>query len=150
MYKDFNGNEVVLKDVISSIKDIGQYNIYVGTDSHIHRYKKKIAYATCIVLHKVGKGGRILVKKVWDDMVRSLRERLMKETWKSIEVAFELSSHLPEDMDITVHLDINPDKKYKSAKHLEDLVGMVVGQGFKCKFKPDAWAAQSVADYFTK
>jgi predicted RNase H-related nuclease YkuK (DUF458 family) len=74
----------------------------------------------------------------------------MNETWRSLETAFELQSILPANVEIIIHVDVNKNKKWKSARYLEELVGMVVGQGFKVVVKPYAWAAQHVADKFSR
>lgn len=80
----------------------------------------------------------------------SLRQRLMNETWKSLETSFELQTLLPKNVEIIIHADVNKKKKWKSGQYMEELVGMVVGQGFKVAVKPDAWAAQHVADKFSR
>jgi len=149
-FKDIKGKIVSLDEIISLIKEEYDYTVYVGTDSQVKENEQKVQYATCIVLHKNNKGGRIFVSKEKKPKANSLRERLMNEVWRSVEISFQLSEHLPDNANIMVHVDVNPDKKWKSSKHIEELVGMVVGQGFKCQVKPNAWAAQSVADQFTK
>jgi len=48
--------------------------------------------------------------------------------------------------DLTVHIDANPVVTHKSSAHVQELVGLVVGQGFKAAIKPEAWAATHCAD----
>ena len=122
------GNPISLDDIVSLITSDYQYEVYIGTDSQLHRSKKKVLYATCIVLYKKGKGGRMFVWKQWDRIVE-LRQRLMNETWHSLQVAFALKEILPSNVDIVVHLDVNSSQKEKSGEYHQELVGMVTGQG---------------------
>ena len=64
--------------------------------------------------------------------------------------AFKLQEILPPNVDIVIHVDANSDERWKSSDYVHDLIGMVVGQGFRCKIKPNAWAAMSVADKHSK
>jgi predicted RNase H-related nuclease YkuK (DUF458 family) len=149
-FKDAQGREVTLNDIRDLIESDYEYEVFVGTDSQVHRKIKKVVYATCIVLYKKGKGGKVFVSKDKERYANSLRERLMNETWRSLEVAFELQQFLPKNAELIIHVDVNKKRRYKSSKHYQELVGMVTGQGFECRVKPYAWAAQAVADKFSK
>jgi predicted RNase H-related nuclease YkuK (DUF458 family) len=149
-FKDANGESVSFEDICNFINSDYEYEVFIGTDSQVHKDIKKVLYATCIVLYKKGKGGRIFISRDPARLTASLRQRLMNETWRSLEVAFVLSKHLPPNAELIIHIDVNKKKKYKSSNYYQELVGMVTGQGFKCKIKPEAWAAQSVADKFSK
>jgi len=61
--------------------------------------------------------------------VRSLRLKLFMEAWYSVETAMELEPHIPEGSPIVVHLDVNPDKRWASSRHISEVVGLVMGQG---------------------
>lgn len=149
-FKDYQGNLVKLENIQSLIQNsISQYEIHVGTDSKVRKKDRKVLYATCVVIYQKGKGGKILVSKEKKNIPGSLRERLMNEVWKSIETSLEINKFLP-DTKIVVHVDVNQSSKYKSGDFSQELVSMVSGQGFECLIKPCAWAAQSVADRFSK
>jgi len=150
IFRDLAGAEISLESVRDLISVDHDYEVFIGTDSQIHRKIKKVIYVTCIVLHKKGKGGRIFLAKEAERYANSLKERLQKEVWKSLEVSFELQKILPKNVELVVHIDINPKKKFKSSNYIEEFVGMVVSQGFKCAVKPDAFAAQACANRFTK
>ena len=148
-FVDIHEEPISLKEIVSLVEDDFSYNVYVGTDSHVHRDKKKVLYASCIVLHKKGKGGRMFVWKQFDKIVK-LRQRLTSETWRSLEIAFALKEIFPTNVDIIVHLDVNSDSKAKSSLYYQELVGMITGQGFKCHIKPDSFAATKAADRYSK
>lgn len=139
-----------LADIPSMFEEGYEYELYVGSDSQVNKKKKCVVYATCIVLYKKGKGGRVLVAKDHMPFVATLRERLTNEVWRSLTVTFELAKYLPKNVEIIVHVDVNRSKKYKSGNYHQELVNLVTGQGYKCRTKPYAWAAQCIADHFTK
>ena len=149
-FKNIRGEDISISDIAKLISKDYDYTEYVGTDSQVHRDKKSVLYATCIVLYRKGKGGTMYISKNFEPHISSLRQRLTKEVWKSLDTSFNLLKFLPKNTEIVVHIDSNKSRKHKSGNYTEELVGMVVGQGFKYKIKPDAWAAQSVADRFSK
>lgn len=52
--------------------------------------------------------------------------------------------------DLTVHIDANPVVIHKSSRYVQELVGLVVGQGFKAVIKPESWAASHAADHIVR
>jgi len=126
-----------------------EYEFFVGTDSQIRKKEKKVTYATCVVLYKKGKGGRIFISKETKKIPNSLKERLAMEVWKSLETSMEFIK-LKENLPITIHVDVNKSKKFKSGEYVQELSSLVTSQGFKCEVKPDSWCAQSIADRYSK
>lgn len=129
--------------------------IHIGSDSQ--QVGKDTEYVTVLVIHRPGKGGRVFFSRDRIPRVKELRERLWKEVWRSTELAMELNP--PQDIgDPTgsaveieaVHIDANVDPKHKSSKYVEELVGLVMGQGFNAIVKPEAWAASHAADHAVK
>lgn len=77
----------------------------------------------------------------------SLRERMIAEVAKSIEIAYELCKLLDEyDVALEVHADINTDPHFQSNLALKEAMGYILGMGFVFKAKPDAFASSSCAD----
>ena len=168
IFENTHGKEFELADIVRIVKNDVEfdYKIYVGTDSQVHRKKRKVCYVTCIVLHKEGRGGRIFINKEWGILppkppkvkgkrqqsaqLAFLRKRLTNEVWRSVQTSFNLQALLPANTEIIVDVDLNQSAKYKSGEYVQELVGMVTGQGFKCRAKPNAWAAMSVADRYSK
>jgi predicted RNase H-related nuclease YkuK (DUF458 family) len=149
-FKNSQGISFTLKEIVDLTNQDCEYQIFLGTDSQLHKSIKSVIYATCIVLYKKGKGGIVFTKKKKNLLNCTLKERLMKEVWLSLEVAFELSSLLTKNIELIVHIDVNKSPKHKSGSYMHELVSLIAGQGFKVAVKPDAWAAQSVADRFCK
>jgi predicted RNase H-related nuclease YkuK (DUF458 family) len=149
-FKNIRKEDVTLEDIRDLIESDYEYEVFVGTDSQVHRKIRKVIYATCVILYMKGKGGKVFIAREKERYAESLRQRLMNETWRSLETAFELKELLPANVEIIIHVDVNKSRKHKSGSYMEELVGMVVGQGFKVVVKPDAWAAQHVADKFSR
>lgn len=153
-WKTLVGEEVDLRSAIEAeLKDYPDAVVTVASDSQ--QRGQSTEYVTVVTLIRPGKGGRVLFNREMIPRVRELRERLWKETWRSTELAMELTEtpDIGERMEIhisAIHIDANVDPKYKSSKYVEELVGLVVGQGFKAVVKPEAWAASHAADYAVK
>lgn len=137
-----------ISDIAVWVRDncVGK-EVHIGTDSMQH--SKKTQFVTVVVIITPGKGGRVALQRetVWK--LASLRERLLKETWRSVTLGLQITTVVPQGA-LTVHVDANPDPKHRSSLHVQELVGMVVGQGFACKIKPESWAASHAADHIVR
>lgn len=135
-----------IPDVVQWVKESTRHGqiVHVGTDSlQTGRYTQ---FVTVVVILNPPKGGRVAYIREVVPRISSLRQRLMKEVWMSVELAMQL----PEHPELTVHIDANAQERYMSSKYLQELVGMVVGQGFKALYKPDSWAATHCADHVVR
>ena len=129
---------------------------YVGTDSHQDAMKCK--FTTVLIGYRLGKGGDIILHSDRTEIYSSLRQRLLMEAMRSLELAWYLDSKIPSSTFMAIHLDVNDNIIWKSGKYKDELVGMVMAQGFvsgrdkfsksnrRVYWKTDAWAANSVAD----
>ena len=122
--------------------------VYLGTDSQ--QDKQRTHFVTVIVIHNPGHGGRALYTVESVSRIHSLRERLLREVWMSVQLALEISPLIEEESKLEVHVDANPNTKFRSSKYVKELTSMVVSQGFEAVMKPDAWAAMHVADHLVK
>ncbi len=138
-------NEVKIADILQFVSDAtrdGQ-SVHVGTDS-LQR-GRLTQFVTVVVILTPRKGGRVAYRKETVPRIASLRERLLQEVWKSVDLGLQLSPLVPGEL--TVHIDANPVVAHKSSAYVQELVGLVVGQGFKALIKPDSWAASHAADH---
>lgn len=120
--------------------------VHIGTDSlQTGRYTQ---FATVIAVLTPGKGGRAAYRRRAVKRINSLRERLKEEVWDSVSLAMELGPVIKGEL--SVHIDANPSERYMSNKYVQELVGLVVGQGFKALIKPDSWAASHVGDHIVR
>jgi len=155
-----NDTKTSIADFINMHPDA---ELYVGTDSQRHGNRKKKykywTFTTCVAAYTRRKGGNAIL---FSENVRNpqgfdgklerpkklslLRQRLMVEAMKSLEVAWYLNTIVSEDRPITIHLDVNQNIQFDSTKYKDELVGYVTAQGFNCEHKPNAWAASWAAD----
>lgn len=147
--RDMNGCIVDVSDLKIYMDNNYEYCFFVGTDSQHYSKMKKVVYVTCIVLYRNKKGGKIFLSEDIVFRTQRLHERLMTEVMNSLQIANYLVDSFP-NIETIVHIDVNSKKKFKSSSYYQELVGMITGQGFKCCIKPNAWAAQTVADKFSK
>jgi hypothetical protein len=138
-------NEVKIADILQFVRDAtrdGQ-SVHIGTDSL--QTGRLTQFVTVVVILTPRKGGRVAYRKETVPRIASLRERLLQEVWKSVDLGLQLTPLVPGEL--TVHIDANPVVAHKSSAYVHELVGLVVGQGFKALIKPDSWAASHAADH---
>lgn len=144
----------MIEEAIQAIKESSKSSsVYIGADSI--RYKKKdkwyAKYSTVIVLHQDSKHGCKLFHKSIDlPDYGSRKQRLLAEVMYAIEAASEIIDHL-DGRHLEIHIDINPNPKYKSNVALKDALGYVKGTlGLDAVVKPGAWAASHAADHLVR
>lgn len=119
--------------------------ICIGTDSQ--RKGKITEFATVIVFLREKKGGFMLISNFNRPNIASLKERMILEVSKSVEVAYHLCDMFDAyNVELEVHADINTDPHFKSHLALKEAMGYILGMGFGFKAKPDAFASSSCAD----
>ena len=119
--------------------------ICIGTDSQVRG--SVIEFATVIVFIREKKGGFMYIKGTKMVTEMGIRERMIVEVGKSIEIAYQLCDILDKyNVELEVHADINTDPHFKSNVALKEAMGYIMGMGFVFKAKPDAFASSSCAD----
>ena len=119
--------------------------ICIGSDSQVRG--NSIEFATVIVFLREKKGGFMFINNSKTFKNMSLRERMISEVAKSIEIAYALCDLLDQhDVELEVHADINTDPHFQSNVALKEAMGYILGMGFVFKAKPDAFASSSCAD----
>jgi len=126
------------------------YRIIVGTDS-APRNGDHTDYITALILHRVGAGGVYFWQRVVTPRAKTLRERIYKEALLSLDFAKILVDRLVEenllDLDLEIHVDVG--KVGETREIITEVVGMIRGNGFEVKTKPDSFGASKVADRHT-
>jgi len=148
--------EEVINDVANFVKDEpgNYYRLVIGTDSQTKSTggKPEIDFVTAVVVHRKGRGARYFWKKEKKDKIPMLRDKIYTETLLSLSCAQELVPLLrkavsPAKYDFEIHIDVGPIGPTRDM--IKEVVGMVTGNGFVAKTKPEAWGASSVADKHT-
>jgi predicted RNase H-related nuclease YkuK (DUF458 family) len=151
-WRKFDGTPIKrdLQDEIRAVlvreKNAGhQLKACIGTDSQVKGLLTE--FATVIVFIRKGKGGFMFIKQETTKHKVSVKERMLKEVAKSVEVAYALSGLFNKyDVDLEVHADINTNPAFKSNQALKEAMGYIMGMGFAFRAKPHAFASSSCAN----
>ena len=123
--------------------------IHIGCDSHF--VQNKCVFAIVIALYEPGNGGTYFFARhrAGREKLSNMKIRLLKETEFAISLA-SLVSDKTGKKDPYVHLDINPDKRFKSSQVFTSATSWVKSQGYECVVKPESWASSWLADSYAK
>ena len=145
--------EEELINVIGTERAMGhELKVCIGTDSQVKACRgktgrKETEFATVIVFIRKGKGGFMYIHNETTTQKMSIKERMLLEVAKSIEVAYPLCNIFSRySVDMEVHVDINTNPNFKSNDALKEAMGYILGMGFVFKAKPDAFASSSCAN----
>jgi predicted RNase H-related nuclease YkuK (DUF458 family) len=159
--------ELSFEEVLAEIVELmnhepqGQYEIVVGTDCHdtpiaeeFNRHRERVKkappmeFVTAVIIHHVGKGGRYFWRRVQEENIYTLRQKIYKEATLSFELARrllrELAAKTSLEYNLAIHIDVG--EHGRTRELIDEVVGYIRGSGFAVKTKPDAYAASSVAD----
>jgi len=137
--------EAVEKTIIRETKAGHRLKVCIGTDSQVRGDITE--FATVIVFLREKKGGFMFISNYKTSKEMQIKERMITEVAKSIEVAYGLCDLLDKyNIELEVHADINTDPSFQSNVALKEAMGYILGMGFVFKAKPDAFASTSCAD----
>jgi predicted RNase H-related nuclease YkuK (DUF458 family) len=151
-WRRFNGQQIeepilqaVEKAIVQETEKGHRLKVCIGSDSQVRG--KVIEFATVIVFLRERKGGFMFISNSKTTQKMSLRERMISEVAKSVEIAYALCDLLDKyDVELEVHADINTDPSFQSNQALKEAMGYILGMGFVFKAKPEAFASSYCAD----
>ncbi len=151
-WRRLNGEKVSqpLREAVRNIieREVQQgykLKVCIGTDSCVHG--THIEFATVIVFLRIKRGAFMLINNSTQSKKMSLKERMITEVGKSVEIAYGICDILDEfQVELEVHADINTDPSFKSNEALKEAMGYILGMGFVFKAKPEAFASSYCAD----
>ena len=122
-----------------------EMKVCIGTDSQVKG--KETEFATVIVFIRKGKGGFMYIHNEMSKQRMSIKQQMLMEVGKSIEVAYALCNIFSRySVDLELHADINTNPNFKSNDALKEAMGYIVGMGFAFKAKPEAFASSNCAN----
>ncbi len=131
--------------IIKETKAGFKLKVCIGTDSQVRGLETE--FATVIVFLREKHGGFMFICNDKTKQKYSIKERMLVEVAKSIEIAYELCDLFTVyDVDMEVHADINTNPQFKSNEALREAMGYILGMGFAFKAKPEAFASSSCAN----
>jgi uncharacterized protein len=151
-WRKFNGEPIGLpiydavEQAIRKETNAGhRLKVCIGTDSQVKGQETE--FATVIVFLREGRGGFMFIHNEKTRQQYSIKERMLVEVAKSIEIAYELCTLFTlYNVDMEVHADINTNPHFKSNDALKEAMGYILGMGFAFKAKPEAFASSSCAN----
>ena len=137
--------EAISNAIIQEAEKGNKLKVYIGTDSQVKR--RSIDFATVIVFLREHKGGFMFIHKDRIDYLMGIRERMLLEVQKSIEIAYSICPLLEEhQVELEIHADINTNPNFKSNTALHEAMGYILGMGFVFKAKPESFASTNCAN----
>ncbi len=160
IFRSPSGGSASITKVVSQIAGFVEdepsslYRVVIGTDSQTKKIngKSEIDFVTAIIIHRIGKGARYYWRKERITTKPILRDKIYTETLMSLDLAQEIVPKLrdkisPAKYDLEIHIDVGALGPTRDM--IREVVGMVNGNGFTAKTKPESWGASSVADKHT-
>ncbi len=151
-WRKFNGESIhlpikkavadaIIKESAKGIK----LKVCIGTDSQVKGADTE--FATVIVFLREHNGGFMYIHNEKTKTKYHIKERMLVEVAKSIEIAYELCDlFIEHQVEMEVHADINTNPQFKSNDALREAMGYILGMGFAFKAKPEAFASSCCAD----
>jgi predicted RNase H-related nuclease YkuK (DUF458 family) len=152
IWRKFNG-EIIKKDIVVEVEQLlkkeialgNHMKVCIGTDSQVTHGITE--YATVIVFVREKRGGFMLISSEKTAQICSLKERMLNEVAKSIDIAYRLCELLDKyHVELEVHADINTNPQFKSNSALSEAMGYILSMGFVFKAKPEAFASSYCAN----
>jgi len=142
----------VIQEVVSFMEAEPKYayKITIGTDSRLEA-SGKADFVTAIVVHRIGNGGRYFWRRGnIEDRFHTLRDRIIKEVFLSLDVARgileKLQAQLSESPKWSFEIHVDVGEEGPTSVMLQEVLGIVRAHNFEALTKPQSYAASSVAD----
>ena len=147
--------EKVAEELFSyiSVKPEKFYDIIVGCDSSSG---EEPHFPLAVVILRVGEGGRFFLKRVSykDRKFYNWKTRVLEEVFLSCQLALYLRENFEKKINNKdfryqfryIHADIGENGQTRDM--IKEVTGLIRGNGFEPKIKPEAFVAATVADRY--
>lgn len=154
--------DVDLSEIVILIKTFleddpnSEYSLVIGTDSQerIDNNKKTLNIISAIIVHRKGQGGKYFWQRKKVTNIITLRQKIYAETLTSLDLATQFVPLLKKTLNgnsptyfLEIHVDVGEHGATRDM--IKEVVGMVTGNGFVAKTKPEAYGASYIADKHT-
>jgi predicted RNase H-related nuclease YkuK (DUF458 family) len=148
--------EDVVNEIISYISEKPEkfYDVIVGCDSSSGEEPN---FPLAIVVLRKGEGGRFFLKKIHykNKKFYNFKQRILEEVLLSCQLALNLREALSKKTNGKnfnyqfryIHADIGENGLTKDM--IKEVIGLIRGNGFEPKIKPEAFVASTVADRYS-
>lgn len=148
--------EQMVNELVEFMKDEPDYfyRLVIGTDSKTGKLdpREPTSFVTAVVIHRKDKGGRYFWQKRRVEKIGTLRDKIYTETLLSIQLAEKLVPEFTKRLNgqrykLEIHIDVGD--VGPTREMIKEVVGMVTGNGFTAKTKPESYGAFVIADKHT-
>ncbi len=151
--------EKMVEEVINYISEKPEkfYDVIVGCDSSSGIEPN---FPLALVVLRVGEGGRFFLKKIAykGRIFYNWKQRILEEVYLSCQLALYLRENFEKVVEKSgktnlnyqfryIHADVGENGKTKDM--IKEVTGLIKGNGFEPKIKPESFAASSVADRYS-
>ncbi len=147
----------LIEDIAQFIEEDPQsaYHLIIGSDSHMRNTKgiPKLRLVTAIVVHRKGFGGKYFWEPSQVQKSHTIRDKIYAETLLSLETAEKVLPKINKRLngngnyELEIHIDVG--RSGKTRDMIKEVVGMVTGNGYTAKTKPESYGASKIADKHT-
>jgi len=131
------------------------YKLVIGTDSKVRKINgtHEVDFVSAIVIHRKGFGGRYFWQKIKKQKIATLRDKIYTETFLSLDLAQKFVPQLQNSLnghanyELEIHIDVG--EAGDTRNMIKEVVGIITGNGFTAKTKPESYGAYVVADKHT-
>ncbi|MDP3093456.1 MAG: ribonuclease H-like YkuK family protein [bacterium] len=148
----------VIGEIIRYIQEIPDrfYDVIVGCDSSSSDSPE---FPLVVVVLRKGEGGRFFLKRIHyqNKKFYNWKTRILEEVLLSCDLALDLREELEKEIKNIgeplsyefryIHADIG--EAGQTREMIREVAGIIRGNGFEPKLKPEAFAASNVADRYT-
>ncbi|MCX6760912.1 MAG: hypothetical protein NTZ84_02325 [Candidatus Nealsonbacteria bacterium] len=133
------------------------YEITIGCDSSSSQEPN---FPLAIVILRFGEGGRFFLKRISykGRKFYNWKTRILEEVFLSCQMASYLRENFEKKIKDSkiknlhyqlryIHADVGENGKTKDM--IKEVIGLIIGNGFEAKIKPESFAASNVADRFS-
>jgi hypothetical protein len=154
--KGYLNFDQVVKEILGYISEKPEkfYDIVVGCDSSSGEDPD---FPVAVVVLRVGQGGRFFLKRITyrNRKFYAWKQRILEEVFLSCQLALHLKEVLKEktkDKKLNfqlryIHADIGENGATRDM--IREIIGLIKGNGFEPKIKPESFAASIVADRYS-
>jgi len=160
-YNPSRGNlslEEVMREIINYMTERPEkfYDIIVGCDSSSGENPH---FPVAVVILRRGQGGRFFLKKVNYPQKKfyNWKERILEEVLLSCQIALIVKEKIGN---LTKSLSPSPNYQFRyihadvgeggqTRDMIKEVVGLIKGNGFEAKIKPESFVASTVADRYS-
>ncbi len=160
-YNSNQGNlsfEQAVKEIVAWMAERpdGFYEVVVGCDSSSGEIP---SFPVAVVVLRKGQGGRFFLRKIGykNRKFYNWKSRILEEVMLSCELALSLREALQKKIAALsfrpnyqfryIHADVGEAGATKDM--IREVIGIIRGNGFEPKIKPEAYVASAVADRYT-